>query len=87
MIYQIDEMNWNAYKQRALKEDRYKELGDMKKEFRKTHKLMEKMVQCEEERTLVISMKALTSFLDWVYRRTGISSTPSNFIISKEEAI
>lgn len=90
MTYSIDELNWNTYRQRALKSDMLSSSPNMtkalKKDFKRTHQLMTRMLTCEDERTLVISMNALNSFFDWVHRRTGISATASNFIICKEDS-
>ena len=84
MTYSIDERNWEAYRQRALKEDRFPKLGGMKKQFRQAHRLMEKMIENDyDEKILVSSMMAFNSFLNWVRDRSGITAVASNFIICK----
>ena len=43
---------------------------------------MEKMIADESnERLIALGMKALRDFFSLVYRLTGISATPSNFIV------
>lgn len=86
MTYSIDEKAWEGFRATVISRDRFPELKGIKKEFRKAHKLMEKMIACDEERILVASMRAFNAFLEWTYDRSGVSSTPSNFIICKKEA-
>lgn len=85
MKYSIDEKNWSAYRERALSKNKFGNNALLEEEFRKIHKLMEKMISCTEERTLRVSMNALSYFFRMVFYQTGISATASNFILVEKE--
>ena len=89
MKYQIDEKNWGAYRTRVLNNEKFTEDQKkyLKKQFSKAHRLMEKMIENESnDRLLTLSMRTLQQFLTTNFRLTGISATPSNFIVYDKEA-
>ena len=88
MNFLIDEKNWETYRMRVLDNKDFSpdQKKFLKKEFSKTHRLMKKMIQNEDDaRILRMSMTALSQFFTFVYRLTGISATASNFIVLAEE--
>lgn len=90
MDFQIDEKNWEAYRTQVLNKEEFPkdQKKFLKKQFSKAHRLMEKMIADESnERLIALGMKALRDFFTLVYRLTGISATPSNFIVFGEEEI
>lgn len=90
MKFEIDEKNWETYKARVLSKEEFPkdQKRFLKKQFLKAHRLMEKMIENENNATLLeISMKTLSQFFSLVYRLTGISATASNFIVVKENDI
>lgn len=90
MVYRIDEKNWSAYRARALSTEdlSVKEKRMFKKQFSKAHRLMELMIENDNNSSLLkIGMDTLSSFFRSVYVISGISATASNFILAEEEEV
>ena len=80
----IDERIWSGYCQRILSQVTESRKKEVKKLLKETHRLLEKMTETDDSSVLQKSMDAFKMHLSVNARTFGVSATPSNFFIRKE---